>query len=123
MSEGLQDADSLTFLIGIQKETERAKRIEVEKSEYFGEIGKRYKDYEILYVNQIATWETQYGITHVYKIVLANGNVLIWKSSSCLYLEDGESFDKITFTVKNHNEYNGQKQTEVTRCKVSIKKC
>ena len=106
----------------IQKETERAKKIEIEKSEYFGEVGKRYKDCEILYVNQIAAWETQYGITHVYKIVLASGNVLIWKSSNGLYLEDGESFDKITFTVKSHNEYNGQKQTEVTRCKVTVKK-
>lgn len=106
----------------IQKETERAKRIEVEKSEYFGEVGKRYKDMEISYINHIASWDNQFGTTHVYKIVLANGNVLTWKSSNGLYLENGEEFDKITFTVKDHKEYKGQKQTEVTRCKVSVKK-
>lgn len=106
----------------IQKEIERAKKIEVEKSEYFGEVGKRYKDKEILSVNLLTSWENQFGVTHIYKIVLVDGNVLTWKSSNCLYLEDGESFDKITFTVKGHNEYNGQKQTEVTRCKVTVKK-
>lgn len=106
----------------IQKEIERAKKIEVEKSEYFGEVGKRYKDKEILSVNQIAAWENQFGVTHIYKIVLVDGNVLTWKSSNGLYLENGEVFDKITFTVKGHNEYKGQKQTEVTRCKVTVKK-
>lgn len=106
----------------IQKETERAKRIEVEKSEYFGEVGKRYKDMEISYINHIASWDNQFGTTHVYKIVLANGNVLTWKSSNGLYLENGEEFDKITFSVKDHKEYKDQKQTEVTRCKVTTKK-
>ena len=106
----------------IQNEVEKAKRIEVEKSDYFGEIGKRYKDKEILSVNQIAAWQNQYGVTHIYKIVLVDGFVLTWKSSNGLYLEDGEVFDKITFTVKTHDEYKGQKQTEVTRCKVTVKK-
>lgn len=106
----------------IQSEVEKAKKIEVEKSDYFGEIGKRYKDKEILSVNQIAAWNNQYGVTHIYKIVLVDGFVLTWKSSNGLYLENGEVFDKITFTVKTHDEYKGQKQTEVTRCKVTVKR-
>ena len=40
---------------------------------------------------------------------------------NCLYLERNEDFDKITFTVKEHKEYKGEKQTEVTRCKVTTK--
>lgn len=106
----------------IQKEIERAKKIETEKSEYFGEVGKRYKDKKIFSVNQVTSWENQFGITHVYKIILVDGNVLIWKSNNDLYLEDGETFDNITFTVRGHKEYKGQKQTEITRCKVTVKK-
>lgn len=106
----------------IQKEVERAKRIEAAaKSEYFGEVGKRYKDKAIQSVNLITAWETQWGVTHIYKITLEDGVVLIWKSSNGLYLEDGEDFDKISFTIKGHNEYKGEKQTEVTRCKVTYK--
>lgn len=106
----------------IQKETERIKRAEViAKSEYFGKVGERYKDKAIQLVNLITTWETQWGITYVYKIVLEDGTVLIWKTSNGLYLDNNEEFDKISFTVKSHNEYKGEKQTEVTRCKVAIK--
>lgn len=109
----------------VQKEAEkaeRAKQRKEEKSEHFGVVGKRYKDVEIKAVNLIASWENQYGYTYVYKIVIADNFVLTWKTSNGLFLENDEEFDKITFSVKTHSEYNGQKQTEVTRCKVSVKK-
>ncbi len=103
----------------IQKEVEKAKRIE---SKYFGEVGKRYKDKVIQFVNLITSWENQFGYTYIYKITLEDGTILTWKTSNGLYLERNEDFDKITFTVKEHKEYKGEKQTEVTRCKVTIKK-
>lgn len=107
----------------LQKETEKAKRAEaVAKSEYFGEVGKRYKDKAIQFVNLISAWDTQWGTTYVYKITLEDGAVLTWKTSNGLYLESNEAFDKITFTIKDHSEYKGEKQTEVTRCKVTVKK-
>ena len=102
----------------IQKEIEKAKRVE---TNYFGEIGKRYKDKVISNVSLITSWETQWGYTGLYKIILEDGSVLTWKTNNYLYLEDGEQFDKISFTVKEHKEYNGEKQTEVTRCKINIK--
>lgn len=105
----------------IQREIERAKKIETEKSEYFGEIGKRYKDKEIFSFERITAWETMYGITYVFKIVLTDGSILTWKTSNYPYLNDRESFDKVTFTVKDHKEYRGQKQTEITRCKITAK--
>lgn len=106
----------------IQKEVEKVKRAEIiAKSEYFGEVGKRYKDKVINAVNLITTWETQWGVTHVYKIVLEDGSTLIWKTNNGLYLDKNEEFDKISFSVKSHNEYKGEKQTEVTRCKVTYK--
>ena len=100
----------------IQKQVEKAKKIE---SEYFGEVGKRYKDKDIQDVTLITSWETQFGVTGIYKITLTDGSVLTWKTTNGLYLEAGEKFDKITFTVKEHKEYKGEKQTEVTRCKIT----
>lgn len=103
----------------IEKEIEKAKRIE---TKYFGEVGKRYKDKVILSVTLVTSWETQWGYTYIYRIVLEDGSVLTWKTSNGLYLDKDEEFDKISFTVKEHKEYKGEKQTEITRCKVDIKK-
>ena len=105
----------------IQKEVEKAKRAEIVlNSKYFGEVGNRYKDKAIDNVTLVTSWETQYGITHIYKITLNDGAILTWKTNNGLYLfNDNEKFDKISFTVKEHKEYKGEKQTEVTRCKVT----
>lgn len=102
----------------IQKEIEKAKKVE---TEYFGEVGKRYKDKVISDISLIASWETQWGYTGVYKITLEDNSILTWKTNSYLHLDRNEEFDKITFTVKEHKEYKGEKQTEVTRCKVTTK--
>ena len=100
----------------IQKEVKKAKKLE---TKYFGEIGKRYNDKTIQDVTLITSWETQWGITHIYKIILEDNSILTWKTNNYLYLEDGEKFDKISFTVKEHKEYKNEKQTEVTRCVVT----
>jgi hypothetical protein len=102
----------------MQKEVEKAKRVE---TKYFGEVGKRYKDKVINDVTLITSWETQFGVTYVYKITLKDGTILTWKTSNGLYLDRNEEFDKICFTVKEHKEYKGEKHTEVTRCKVTVK--
>lgn len=102
----------------IQKEVEKAKKVE---TKYFGEVGKRYKDKVISDVTLVTTWETQWGVTYIYKITLEDGSILTWKTSNGLYLDRNEEYDKISFTVKEHKEYKGEKQTEVTRCKVTTK--
>lgn len=101
-----------------EKEAEKAKKAE---TNYFGEVGKRYKDKVIQDVTLVTSWETQWGYTSLYNITLEDGSVLTWKTSNGLYLNQGEKYDKISFTVKEHKEYKGEKQTEVTRCKVDIK--
>lgn len=103
----------------IEKEIEKVKRVE---TKHFGEVGNRYKDKVIQDVTLVTSWETQWGYTHVYKIILEDNSVLVWKTSNYLYTEKDEKFDKISFTVKEHKEYKGEKQTEVTKCKVTIKK-
>ena len=104
----------------IQREIEKAKQLE-EISEHFGEVGKRYKDKTINSIKLLASWCNDFGVTRLYKIVLDDGLVLTWKSSNEIECEDGKDFDKIDFTVKNHSEYKGMKQTEVSRCKITLK--
>lgn len=62
----------------------------------------------------ITGWDTQYGHTFLYKIIDPKGNVFIWKTGT--YIEHEKA--TVVGTVKAHNTYNGEKQTELTRCKV-----
>jgi hypothetical protein len=47
-----------------------------------------------------------------------NGNVFVWFSSKWVDLKAGDEV-QISGTVKGFNEYNGEKQTIMTRCKIS----
>lgn len=103
----------------IKKEIEKAKQKRIDKeSNYFGTVGERYKDLNIYDMKVLANYETMFGLMYVYKIVLENGNILIWKTTS--WFEELEKFKKIDFTIKAHNEYKDTKQTEVTRCKLRV---
>ena len=103
----------------IEKEIEKEKQNIIKKeSKHFGEVGKRYKDINVCNIENVASYDTMYGAIYVYRIVLEDGNVLVWKTSNWLSNKDIESVKGITFTIKNHSEYNGVKQTEVTRCKL-----
>jgi len=106
----------------IQRETEYAKeqkeRAEQRaKSNHIGEVGERItvdvKDFEV-----ITGWETIYGYVRVYKITDTNDNVLTWKTTTILDRKD----IVLTATVKEHKEYKGEKQTEVTKCRVKVKR-
>lgn len=103
----------------IKKENERKERIKSDKkSNYFGEINKRYKELNVYNMSVITEFETLYGTMYVYKITLKSGDILIWKTTKWI---DKDYIDKacyIDFTVKAHTEYCGVKQTEITRCKL-----
>ena len=90
-------------------------------SEYIGEIGKRM---ELTLTLERRTWfETEsyagYGMTttwiHCFKD--EHGNVLVWKTSNCLDIEEGETI-KCKATIKDHSVYRNKKQTLITRLKV-----
>lgn len=83
-------------------------------SNHIGCIGDRI-EIKVQEVKCISSWETEFGTTHLYKITDNNGNVFIWKSSK--YLDDG--VQTIKGTVKDHKEFRGTKQTEITRCRVA----
>lgn len=96
-----------------RKDLERKAVAEKEKaSEYVGNVGDRIT-VSVLDYKAVTGWETEWGYTVIYKITDTDGNVYTWKTVA--YIPDG--CQSITGTVKAHTEYNGTKQTELTRCK------
>ena len=83
------------------------------KSCFVGNVGDRVT-VEVQTVECVASWNTQFGTTFVYKMVDEQGNVYVWKTGK------GVSNQKATIigTVKEHKEFRGTKQTELTRCRI-----
>ena len=90
---------------------------EAELSKHIGSVGERI-EFVPVEIKCLTSWETEYGITFIYKFTDAESNVYTWKTSKWI---DEEQAGKITVkgTVKEHKEYKGVKQTEITRCKVA----
>lgn len=83
-------------------------------SHHIGQIGEKVE----LTVSHIRTgsYETRFGITHVYTFKDEAGNVLVWKTgSSCSF---PEGMFRLGGSIKEHSEYNGVDQTVLTRCKI-----
>lgn len=110
----------VTYFRAQEREQEiQKKREEAKSSQWVGEVGKRI-NVEIESVKIITSWVNNFSgygdtITALYKIVGKDGNVYIWKTSKDIE-DDAKS---IVGTVKEHSEYNGVKQTVLTRCKTS----
>lgn len=85
-------------------------------SEYVGKVGERIT-IDCNSFRCVTNLSSQFGITSVYKFLDLNNNVYIWYSSK--YIDDPESVTSVVGTIKDHSEYNGCKQTILTRCKVS----
>lgn len=87
-------------------------------SEYVGEIKERLRDLQVVYVKSREV-DGYYGVTTIYTFKTGE-NILTWFSSGKGLPQDinvGDSF-LLTGTVKDHKEYNGVKQTVLTRCLV-----
>lgn len=89
---------------------EAEKDAERRSSEYVGEIGQRIT-IDIAEMKLLTSWETQYGMTYLYKFVDKQGNVLVWFASKTI-----ADCSVIKGTVKDHTERDGVKQTVLTRC-------
>lgn len=85
-----------------------------EKSnQYFGTIGQRGELPELT-IQFKQTIEGTYGYTYLLKFEDAAGNAFVWFSSKDIG-NVGEKF-KFKGTIKNHQDYQGRKQTIITRC-------
>ena len=95
----------------------------VPESEYYGEVGQKV-DLELTYVDRF-NYETNFtyrGEIHtIFKFVNNAGQIFVWNTQSYIdkLIDDnkGDEF-RIAGTIKSHSEYDGEKQTVLTRCKV-----
>jgi hypothetical protein len=100
-------------------------------SQHVGNIGDRVE--MTLTLDHTATWEQPsyagYGTDtmHIHAFKDADGNTFIWKTSKGVYVALGndqykvaDKGDAVTLkgTIKDHSEYDGEKQTVLTRCKI-----
>lgn len=108
------------------EERERWKRLQAEEaarkavSQYVGTVGEKIEteatlvaaiNYEAPKFNGFGTeWRT------VYKFRDAGGNLLVWHTKAAREIAEGDAVT-LTGTVKKHEEYKGEKQTVLTRCK------
>lgn len=96
-------------------ETLKAKLPQKPASEHIGQVGDKV-DIEVTHT-RTGYYDTQFGTTWVHNFQDAAGNILIWKTSACSGFEKDTL--RIKGTIKAHDEYNGIKQTVLTRCKIA----
>ena len=108
----------------ISYEKEMAKAKEKAVYEYFGNIGDK-PTVEVT-GKVLTTYTNCYGsiynqvTTYVYQFTDSANHVFIWKTANDIPLnEDGIFKGTIKGTVKEHSEFNGIKQTVLTRVKVT----
>lgn len=89
---------------------------EVAASQYVGEVGDKL-EIACTSFSCISSWEGYYGPTFLYKFTDNDDNVYVWYASKSV--NDEDRVTAIKGTVKDHSEFNGVKQTVLTRCKVS----
>lgn len=94
---------------GWKAEAERQAKI----SKFVGEVKVRVES-EIRMVFSMKVAETQFGDFVITKYVDRNDNTIMLKGGYPRF-EDKDDFIKVKFTVKEHTEYKGEKQTIVQR--------
>ena len=83
-------------------------------SEYVGELKERLRDLNVIVCGSRFI-DSRYGTSTIYTFKY-NDNILVWITSSSKYdLQIGDHL-LLTGTVKDHKEYNGTKQTYLSRC-------
>jgi hypothetical protein len=91
-----------------------------EKSQHFGEVGKRLN--LTLTVEAIRYTENDWGLKTIYKLRTADGNIATWFTSSGhpLGQDVGTQFT-VKATIKDHGDFNGIAETVLTRVAVQEK--
>jgi hypothetical protein len=86
------------------------------ESAHIGAVGDKKRGFGLVTVERIAAIETSYGPLHIHTFRDVVGNAIVWRTGEA-HGAPGESFGLVG-TVKAHTEFRGEKQTEVTRCKL-----
>lgn len=102
--------------IAAYEKKENAHKAEVLASAHVGEVGDKI-EVNVASFTCVSSWESMYGVTFLYKFTDAENHTFIWYASKSVDNEDRVT--TIKGTVKDHSEFNGVKQTVLTRCKVT----
>jgi hypothetical protein len=102
------------YLMNKSREAERLARAAGGINAHLGTVGERLRDIKVNVISDFVK-ETDFGLMHIYKLKTAEGHMLTWFASKGV-LQEGDTV-LLTGTVKKHDEYKGQKQTIMTRCK------
>lgn len=84
-------------------------------SEWVGEPKQR-REFDVT-LDFRTSFEGYYGLTTIMKFVTEDGNILTWFTSSPADLDVGDTV-RIKATIKDHDTYEGEKQTKVNRVTV-----
>lgn len=96
------------------KEKEEAIKVEKRRAQgggHVGTVGERIKGLSVEKVFS-SGYDTEWGYTFFHRFIDGSGNVLVWRTTS--EVENGPYV--LTGTVKGHDEYKGEAQTNLTRC-------
>ncbi|MDQ3170333.1 MAG: hypothetical protein M3Q55_09385 [Acidobacteriota bacterium] len=80
---------------------------------HVGEVGKR-GPLGVATITRVMVFEGRYGTTYRILMTREDGNVLAWWASRGQGIAVGDKVEVVA-TVKEHGEYNGSAQTEITR--------
>lgn len=83
-------------------------------SEYVGQVKQRLE--LNVTCKKIFGYDTEFGYKQVFTFNDENGNELVWKTTSCPEIAEGDELT-IKGTIKEHYIYDGVKQTSISRVK------
>lgn len=101
----------------IEKNSQKDTTQQISKG-YYGKINEKFTAQNLLTVTVKSISKeiyTDYGVKCFYTLE-SNGYIFKWRTDSGK-LELNQTY-KLTGTIKEHTEYNGQKQTELTNCRI-----
>lgn len=87
------------------------------KTGYYGKIGDKF-ELELRCVKGFG-FDTDFGEMFVWKFVDAENHVFVWKTGKDIKNSGEQPVLKVKGTIKDHNEYHGEQQTVITRCKIA----
>lgn len=97
-------------------EKEKADEVRKSATEYVGNVGDKINITGT--ITRAGHFESDYGTVIIFKIVDEDNNVFVWKTTAGVCIPSDAKV-MVRGTVKEHSEYNGEKQTVLTRCKIT----
>jgi len=89
------------------------------QSDYVGSVGEKFSNITATVIKESQSDASGYGISYIFTFKDSNDNILVWFSSNNV-CDLGNNVILTKGTIKGHKEYNGVKQTIITRCKIEI---